>query len=68
MALNFQTPTDPMFVNAGMFRQNAGCGYVLKPQWQRSVAAAVNPQQLQNMNPAVPTTLPGGSYVAGIVC
>jgi len=32
VALNYQTASDPMFVNEGMFSQNAGCGYVLKPK------------------------------------
>ncbi|XP_019636188.1 PREDICTED: 1-phosphatidylinositol 4,5-bisphosphate phosphodiesterase delta-4-like [Branchiostoma belcheri] len=31
VALNYQTPCDQMDLNLGLFRQNGGCGYVLKP-------------------------------------
>lgn len=33
VALNYQTPDRPMQLNAGKFRQNGGCGYVLKPEF-----------------------------------
>jgi phosphatidylinositol phospholipase C delta len=32
VALNFQTPDTPLILNDGRFRQNGGCGYVLKPK------------------------------------
>jgi hypothetical protein len=32
VALNFQTSDTPLLLNDGRFRQNGGCGYVLKPQ------------------------------------
>ncbi len=32
-ALNFQTPDKELQVNRGWFRQNGGCGYVLKPDF-----------------------------------
>lgn len=31
VALNFQTSDTPLLLNYGRFRQNGGCGYVLKP-------------------------------------
>ena len=31
VALNFQTCDSPLILNDGLFRQNGGCGYVLKP-------------------------------------
>eukprot|EP01134_Creolimax_fragrantissima_P006732 CFRG6732T1 len=35
VALNFQTPDGPMQVNTAFFKQNGGCGYVLKPEFMR---------------------------------
>ncbi len=32
-ALNFQTPDKELQINFGWFRQNGGCGYVLKPDF-----------------------------------
>ena len=32
VALNFQTSDTPLMLNDGRFRQNGGCGYVLKPK------------------------------------
>eukprot|EP00054_Salpingoeca_dolichothecata_P031739 m.264485 g.264485 ORF g.264485 m.264485 type:complete len:1303 (-) comp27854_c0_seq1:245-4153(-) len=37
VALNYQTPDKPMWINSGKFRLNGGCGYVLKPEVQRTV-------------------------------
>eukprot|EP00542_Grammatophora_oceanica_P011355 CAMPEP_0194035676 /NCGR_PEP_ID=MMETSP0009_2-20130614/8091_1 /TAXON_ID=210454 /ORGANISM="Grammatophora oceanica, Strain CCMP 410" /LENGTH=602 /DNA_ID=CAMNT_0038677125 /DNA_START=14 /DNA_END=1819 /DNA_ORIENTATION=+ len=31
VSLNFQTKDTPLFLNDGRFRENGGCGYVLKP-------------------------------------
>eukprot|EP00953_Heterococcus_sp_UTEX-ZZ885_P015737 8868-Heterococcus_DN1.PRE.1 len=33
VALNYQTPGLPMHLNHGKFRDNGGCGYVLKPEY-----------------------------------
>jgi phosphatidylinositol phospholipase C delta len=33
VAMNWQTAGVPMWVYAGMFRDNGGCGYVKKPNW-----------------------------------
>ena len=30
-ALNIQTPDEALLINDGRFRENGGCGYVLKP-------------------------------------
>lgn len=35
VALNCQTPDKPMQWNRGKFKQNGGCGYVLKPEFMR---------------------------------
>ena len=35
VALNFQTVDTYMHLNQGFFRQNGGCGYVLKPSIMR---------------------------------
>lgn len=32
VALNFQTDDSAMTINDGRFRENGGCGYVLRPQ------------------------------------
>ncbi|CAH1795147.1 unnamed protein product [Owenia fusiformis] len=33
VALNYQTPDDSMQINMGKFRDNGGCGYILKPDF-----------------------------------
>ncbi|CAN0318056.1 unnamed protein product, partial [Discosporangium mesarthrocarpum] len=33
VALNYQTPGTPMHLNDGKFRDNGGCGYLLKHPW-----------------------------------
>mmetsp|Transcript_12237 Transcript_12237/g.37034 ORF Transcript_12237/g.37034 Transcript_12237/m.37034 type:complete len:1054 (-) Transcript_12237:124-3285(-) len=35
VALNFQTPTSPMWLNQAKFSDNGGCGYILRPAVQR---------------------------------
>ena len=35
VALNYQTGDEAMFINRAKFRENAQCGYLLKPEWQR---------------------------------
>ena len=35
VALNYQTNDMALQINHGLFRLNSGCGYVLKPDWQR---------------------------------
>lgn len=39
VALNFQTSDSPLMLNDGMFLQNGGCGYVLKPPAVMGTAA-----------------------------
>lgn len=36
VALNYQTLTEPMFMNYALFNTQARCGYVLRPPWLRS--------------------------------
>jgi hypothetical protein len=33
VALNYQTESEPMWLNDALFSLNKGCGYVLKPEW-----------------------------------
>ncbi|KAK5897835.1 hypothetical protein CgunFtcFv8_015304 [Champsocephalus gunnari] len=43
VALNFQTPSKEMHINQGRFLQNGLSGYVLKPEFQRSLSSRFNP-------------------------
>lgn len=36
VALNYQTPDEDMHVYKGMFMDNGGCGYLLKPNFLRT--------------------------------
>ena len=36
VALNYQTPDDHMMIYKGRFRDNGGCGYILKPAFLRN--------------------------------
>ena len=36
VALNYQTACREMQLNQGLFRNNGGCGYVLKPSFMRN--------------------------------
>lgn len=44
VALNFQTPGEPMDLNQGRFLVNGGCGYVLKPAFLRQAESEFNPE------------------------
>lgn len=33
VALNYQTPDKPMQLNTGKFKENGGCGFILKPEF-----------------------------------
>ncbi|XP_015260383.1 PREDICTED: 1-phosphatidylinositol 4,5-bisphosphate phosphodiesterase delta-1-like isoform X1 [Cyprinodon variegatus] len=46
VALNFQTPSKEMHLNQGRFLQNGFCGYILKPEFQRSLSSQFNPNSL----------------------
>jgi hypothetical protein len=41
VALNYQTNDVAMQVNRGMFRDNAQCGYLLKPKYMRSASTNI---------------------------
>lgn len=47
IALNFQTPDKAMWQNHGKFRQNGGCGYILKPK----VLTEDTPKDCEPFNP-----------------
>ncbi|XP_066996511.2 1-phosphatidylinositol 4,5-bisphosphate phosphodiesterase delta-4 isoform X2 [Anabrus simplex] len=44
VALNYQHLWKPMFYNEAKFRQNGGCGYVLKPEFLRNPAMNYDPE------------------------
>uniref|UniRef100_UPI00358E8B70 1-phosphatidylinositol 4,5-bisphosphate phosphodiesterase delta-4-like isoform X2 n=1 Tax=Myxine glutinosa TaxID=7769 RepID=UPI00358E8B70 len=44
VALNFQTPGREMDLNGGRFRQNGGCGYVLKPTYMHRMESNFHPE------------------------
>ncbi|XP_024910522.1 1-phosphatidylinositol 4,5-bisphosphate phosphodiesterase delta-1a isoform X2 [Cynoglossus semilaevis] len=46
VALNFQTPSKEMHVNQGRFLQNGVSGYILKPEFQRSLSSQFDPNTL----------------------
>ncbi|XP_059900633.1 1-phosphatidylinositol 4,5-bisphosphate phosphodiesterase delta-1a isoform X2 [Gadus macrocephalus] len=46
VALNFQTPGKEMDLNQGRFLANGGCGYALKPEFQRDPSSQMNPSSL----------------------
>uniref|UniRef100_A0A3Q3AD51 Phosphoinositide phospholipase C n=1 Tax=Kryptolebias marmoratus TaxID=37003 RepID=A0A3Q3AD51_KRYMA len=48
VALNFQTPHKEMHLNQGRFLPNGFCGYILKPEFQRSLSSQFNPNTLTN--------------------
>ena len=56
VALNFQTPGLMMDLYDGKFRQNGGCGYVLKPAMMRQPAFNI-PMHLKDAAPASPPQL-----------
>ncbi|XP_063228371.1 1-phosphatidylinositol 4,5-bisphosphate phosphodiesterase eta-2-like isoform X2 [Bacillus rossius redtenbacheri] len=43
VALNYQSSKKPMFLNEAKFRQNGGCGYVLKPELLRDPTLHFDP-------------------------
>ncbi|KAJ7345964.1 hypothetical protein JRQ81_001914 [Phrynocephalus forsythii] len=54
VALNFQTAGAEMDLYDGLFSQNGGCGYVLKPSFMRDPEtnfSPENPQSIGNKNP-----------------
>ncbi|KAM9839453.1 1-phosphatidylinositol 4,5-bisphosphate phosphodiesterase delta-1a isoform 1-T1 [Aulostomus maculatus] len=46
VALNFQTPSKEMHLNQGRFLPNGMCGYILKPEFQRSLSSQFDPNTL----------------------
>ncbi|KAG7258864.1 hypothetical protein CRUP_027468 [Coryphaenoides rupestris] len=57
VALNFQTAGEGMDLNDGLFRQNAGCGYILKPDFMRHPERRFNPEAPQNRDTYQPLVL-----------
>ncbi|KAM4534396.1 1-phosphatidylinositol 4,5-bisphosphate phosphodiesterase delta-1a isoform 2-T2 [Odontesthes bonariensis] len=46
VALNFQTPSKEMYLNQGRFLPNGFCGYILKPEYMRSLSSQFNPNTI----------------------
>ncbi|KAM3593333.1 uncharacterized protein V6R79_010596 [Siganus canaliculatus] len=46
VALNFQTPSKEMHLNQGRFLTNGFCGYILKPEFFRSLSSQFDPNTL----------------------
>ena len=57
MALNFQTAGLEMDLNDGLFLQNAGCGYVLKPDFMRNGELPFDPETPQEHSSYAPLRL-----------
>uniref|UniRef100_A0AAV2LCK3 Phosphoinositide phospholipase C n=1 Tax=Knipowitschia caucasica TaxID=637954 RepID=A0AAV2LCK3_KNICA len=58
VALNFQTAGEGMDLNDGLFSQNGGCGYILKPAFMRDAEKRFdpdNPQKLDGYQPLILT-------------
>lgn len=45
VALNYQTGTEPMWVNNGKFLGNGNCGYILKPEYMRGPSINFDPSK-----------------------
>ncbi|VTJ61608.1 Hypothetical predicted protein [Marmota monax] len=45
VAMNMQTAGLEMDICDGLFRQNSGCGYVLKPDFLRDIQSSFNPEK-----------------------
>ncbi|KAM5155237.1 1-phosphatidylinositol 4,5-bisphosphate phosphodiesterase delta-4 isoform 3-T3 [Callospermophilus lateralis] len=45
VAMNMQTAGLEMDICDGLFRQNSGCGYVLKPDFLRNIQSSFNPEK-----------------------
>ncbi|KAM9328462.1 1-phosphatidylinositol 4,5-bisphosphate phosphodiesterase delta-4 [Pholidichthys leucotaenia] len=57
VALNFQTAGEGMDMNDGLFSQNGGCGYVLKPKFMRQTEKRFDPETPQIRDDYQPTVL-----------
>ncbi|XP_072235364.1 1-phosphatidylinositol 4,5-bisphosphate phosphodiesterase delta-4 isoform X1 [Leuresthes tenuis] len=57
VALNFQTAGEGMDLNDGLFSQNGGCGYVLKPSFMREKQERFDPEIPQKRNDYHPVIL-----------
>ncbi|CAL8341197.1 unnamed protein product [Boreogadus saida] len=57
VALNFQTAGLEMDLNDGLFHQNAGCGYVLKPGFMRDRELPFDPETPQEHSGYTPLRL-----------
>lgn len=51
VALNYQTPDKPMQINMGKFKENGGCGFILKPEFM--LEEGYNPQDRRSVEKRV---------------
>uniref|UniRef100_A0A8C4QGH1 Phosphoinositide phospholipase C n=1 Tax=Eptatretus burgeri TaxID=7764 RepID=A0A8C4QGH1_EPTBU len=59
VALNLQTVGEEMELYQGRFRQNGGCGFVLKPEFLRNPSSTFSPNDPQTKSSPVKLTLKG---------
>nr|XP_045002929.1 1-phosphatidylinositol 4,5-bisphosphate phosphodiesterase delta-4 isoform X2 [Jaculus jaculus] len=52
VAMNMQTAGHAMDIYDGLFRQNGGCGYVLKPEFLRDIQSSFHPERPINPHKA----------------
>lgn len=57
VALNFQTAGEGMDLNDGLFSQNGGCGYVLRPSFMNEAERRFDPDHPQKLNGYQPLIL-----------
>ncbi|CAN9497978.1 unnamed protein product [Ophioblennius macclurei] len=57
VALNFQTAGLEMDLNDGLFKQNGGCGYILKPDFMRDDTLQFNPEKPEDYQDYKPLRL-----------
>lgn len=66
--MNFQTAGEGMDLNDSMFRQNAGCGYVLKPSFMRQPEKRFDPEMPQMRDDYQPVVLTIQVKATGRTC
>jgi hypothetical protein len=68
VALNYQTAGESMWLNDGKFRDNGGCGYLLKPSFLREGSSSLPPMTLKvTVISAQQLPKPGGAHKGEII-
>eukprot|EP00027_Filamoeba_sp_ATCC50430_P001013 CAMPEP_0168555584 /NCGR_PEP_ID=MMETSP0413-20121227/8417_1 /TAXON_ID=136452 /ORGANISM="Filamoeba nolandi, Strain NC-AS-23-1" /LENGTH=837 /DNA_ID=CAMNT_0008586453 /DNA_START=37 /DNA_END=2550 /DNA_ORIENTATION=- len=63
VALNYQTGSDPMWINDGKFMDNGGSGYLLKPKFLREEKITFNPEGKHSVQKTLHVTVISGSQL-----